>query len=389
VDDDGAGYIIYTATGLGHTMAVERLSEDMLSSAAHPPAPAPTPPAPAPAGYTLVGHGACRDAAGREPGFATDEPGSKAGVTLASCLALCSAPLPDENACAGVSYCDASEPACTGACHLYLTSKAAVHNGTATWSWTDPGGTLPIAEATKGEAWWTCYAQSTADEDAPAADTTDTDSLGHATPPAAYVSVRSGKSLAALEASADHAAFLAAMAGAAAPAAAAAQQAQRVQEHAQRATASNVSSGVFGQTFVEVRGGGGESRQSPWGRPQWPAARCRLVTGVTSVPVSGCRRKRQSTTRKFPSKMWHPANLWWRPGRFGSVRFRSRRRPPSSSARGFTMRCSATAAASAATAPASRCFCGSAHVHCGRTSKVHRRGGSRSKDVHADHPTPI
>ena len=34
VDDDGAAYFIYTATGAGHTMAVERLSDDYLSSAA-------------------------------------------------------------------------------------------------------------------------------------------------------------------------------------------------------------------------------------------------------------------------------------------------------------------------------------------------------------------
>jgi len=34
VDDDGGAYIIYTATQLGHTMAVERLTDDYLSSAA-------------------------------------------------------------------------------------------------------------------------------------------------------------------------------------------------------------------------------------------------------------------------------------------------------------------------------------------------------------------
>jgi len=34
VDDDGSGYIIYTATELGHTMTVERLTEDFLASAA-------------------------------------------------------------------------------------------------------------------------------------------------------------------------------------------------------------------------------------------------------------------------------------------------------------------------------------------------------------------
>lgn len=36
VDDDGAAYIIYTAVSLGHTMAIERLTDDYLSSAAAP-----------------------------------------------------------------------------------------------------------------------------------------------------------------------------------------------------------------------------------------------------------------------------------------------------------------------------------------------------------------
>ena len=69
VDDDGAGYIIYTATSLGHTMAVERLTDDYLASAAAP-TPKPTPvPAPPPKGYKFVGQGACRDTSDKEPGW--------------------------------------------------------------------------------------------------------------------------------------------------------------------------------------------------------------------------------------------------------------------------------------------------------------------------------
>jgi len=149
----GSRYLIYTETR-GHTMAVERLTDDFLASAAGPPPPPPTPPpAPPPAGYHFIGDGACRDASGKEPEFATNEPGHKAGFTEAECAADCSA----NAACQAISYC-ATNPACQGACHLYTTSESGAPAG---WTWDKSGGgKLPVTKATT-ESWWRCLTKNT------------------------------------------------------------------------------------------------------------------------------------------------------------------------------------------------------------------------------------
>ena len=156
VDDDGAAYIIYTATSLGHTMAVEKLTDDYLQSAAvktPAPTPPPTPPAPV-AGFKFIGQGACRDDNGKEPGFETNEPAHKLGTTRDVCAADCKA----EESCAAFSYCDHTQPACVGACHLYMPTKPSTMNNT--WAWDgNGGGTLPVSKVT-GEEWWSCWEQA-------------------------------------------------------------------------------------------------------------------------------------------------------------------------------------------------------------------------------------
>ena len=95
IDDDAAAsaYLIYTGTATGHTMSVEKLSADYLTSlAAAPPPPPPTPPAPPPPepGFTTVGTGACRDSSDKEPPFFTDEHAElEHGMTLSKCVATC------------------------------------------------------------------------------------------------------------------------------------------------------------------------------------------------------------------------------------------------------------------------------------------------------------
>ena len=159
VDDDGEGFLIYTETR-GHTMAVERLTEDFLSSAANaPPAPPPAPP-----GYTLVGVGACRDASHREPPFMTNEPSHTHGFTMADCTAACSA----APQCAAVSFCSGNQE-CLGACHLYTTTALPPH-GNFTTSRAGSGGKLPVTTVT-AEPWWQCWATETAASVAPPANT--------------------------------------------------------------------------------------------------------------------------------------------------------------------------------------------------------------------------
>lgn len=100
IDDDEAAsaYLIYTNTQHGHTMSLETLSADYLTSLAAgapppPPAPpAPTPPPPPEAGFRTVGTGSCRDASGKEPPFFTDEHGPlEAAMTLEKCVGTCKA----------------------------------------------------------------------------------------------------------------------------------------------------------------------------------------------------------------------------------------------------------------------------------------------------------
>jgi hypothetical protein len=93
IDDDDDAYLIYTGTRTGHTMSVEKLSADYLTSlAAGPPPPPPTPPSPPPPepGFTAVGTGACRDSSDLEPPFFTNEQGAlQHGMTLVKCVATC------------------------------------------------------------------------------------------------------------------------------------------------------------------------------------------------------------------------------------------------------------------------------------------------------------
>jgi hypothetical protein len=95
IDDDVAAsaYLIYTGTRTGHTMSVEKLSVDYLTSlAAAPPPPPSTPPSPPPPepGFITVGTGACRDGSNKEPPFFTDEHGTlQRGMTMAKCMSTC------------------------------------------------------------------------------------------------------------------------------------------------------------------------------------------------------------------------------------------------------------------------------------------------------------
>lgn len=149
VDDDGAAYIIYTATQLGHTMVVERLTDDYLNSAAGPhPAPTPSPPA----GFHMVGLGACRDDDMKEPGFETNEPSHKAGVSQDACASACAA----EKSCTAFAYCGGN-PACLGACHMYMPAASSTVSKSWTWN-TQGGGKLPVAKVTS-EKWWGCFAK--------------------------------------------------------------------------------------------------------------------------------------------------------------------------------------------------------------------------------------
>jgi hypothetical protein len=155
VDDDGAAYLIYTETR-GHTMAAERLTDDFLASAAASPppiTPPPSPPSPPPSGFSLVGDGACRDASGAEPGFATNEPHHVAGFTEEQCAAACRATV----GCADFSYC-LTNTGCDGACHLYTAATSSGPPGSGgNWSWKPSAGELPVTRVT-AEVWWRCYA---------------------------------------------------------------------------------------------------------------------------------------------------------------------------------------------------------------------------------------
>ena len=140
IDDDEAAsaYLIYTNTQTGHVMQLEKLDPTYTRSLAAPPPPAPpAPPHPHP-GFHTVGTGACRDSAGKEPPFFTDERGPlKAAMTADGCAAACAA----DHACTGIAYCDASQPQCKGACHLYTTSSdSAPAKG---WSYSEGGGGDP------------------------------------------------------------------------------------------------------------------------------------------------------------------------------------------------------------------------------------------------------
>lgn len=158
VDDDGAGYIIYTETR-GHTMAVEKLTADFLASAAVPTPPPPPPPTPTPDGFRLVGNGACRDHSRLEPPFDTNEPQHKAGFTAAACAAACTAAA----SCSAYSFCGANR-GCDGACHLYMSVTRPPMN--ATWMWNaGSGGHLPVTRVT-AETWWNCYAKEHVDGEA-------------------------------------------------------------------------------------------------------------------------------------------------------------------------------------------------------------------------------
>ena len=151
VDDDDAAYIIYTDTSAGHVMRIERLTDDYLASAAGPPPPSPPPPLPP--GFTLVGNGACRDDRGKEPDFETNEPARKVGGSEAQCAAACIGAA----GCAAFAFC-ASNDECLGACHLYMASAAPTLNSS--WSWDDRGGgVLPVSTVTT-ETWWRCLARS-------------------------------------------------------------------------------------------------------------------------------------------------------------------------------------------------------------------------------------
>lgn len=166
VDDDGAGYLMYTSTTQGHKMSIERLRDDYLSSvySAAPPTPPPPPtPEPSFAGFKPVGNGACRDGAGKEPPFFTNEGGAAdelfPAVTEADCASACSG----DSACTAFSWCtgDGAGSSCSGACHLYVTAKtpAPADPAGVTWGYKDLQGGNP-RDVTKvtSESWWRCYA---------------------------------------------------------------------------------------------------------------------------------------------------------------------------------------------------------------------------------------
>lgn len=176
VDDDSSAFLIYTATRSGHVMSIDKLSDDYLTSLAAavpppPPPPGPYPPMPpAPPGFIGVGQGACRDANMKEPGFWTNEdhPGqSKVAVDLAACEAACAA----TQGCGGIAYCndEGTGQGCFGECHIYgdpaskpPSSPASFGITGVSWHYEDSGGgKLPITRVTS-EPWWDCYVHGAA-----------------------------------------------------------------------------------------------------------------------------------------------------------------------------------------------------------------------------------
>ena len=170
VDDDDAGYLIYTSTSQGHKMSVERLNANFTASV-YDVAPAPTPapsPTPVPAGWTLVGHGGCRDGTGAEPPFYTNEGGAggrpAAGDQLSAseCIA----------ACAGDVDCTAiatapSASAAQGACHAYARAQTPPstpppHIVPFVYNKGSGGDPNNITVVHAGEPFWTCLRKSTA-----------------------------------------------------------------------------------------------------------------------------------------------------------------------------------------------------------------------------------
>lgn len=160
VDDDEArtGYLIYTSTSAGHNMSVEMLRPDYLTtynSAPSPPPPAPPTPDPTYPGMKDLGHGACRDAAGKEPPFFTNERGPLQPMLEAECAANCTALGTN---CGGFSWCSGtgSGKACTGACHLY-TDAASPAPGPSGWRYTPSSGIAGNVSTHTSEEWWRCY----------------------------------------------------------------------------------------------------------------------------------------------------------------------------------------------------------------------------------------
>lgn len=162
LDDDAAAsaYLIYTGTRTGHTMSLEKLSDDYLTSLAakppSPPSPPPAPPSPPPpeAGFRTVGTGACRDASGKEPPFFTDEGSAlQHEMTQVKCVATCR----NDSACTGLAFCDGSGRggSCKGACHLYTTSSNPLGTG---WNHkVGQGGDPTKINKLAPGSWWHCY----------------------------------------------------------------------------------------------------------------------------------------------------------------------------------------------------------------------------------------
>lgn len=207
-------------------MSIERLSDDYLTSLAglSPPAPPapPTPLPPAPTGFKTIGGGACRDASGVEPSFYTNKESKSTGtsITLAQCEAACTATAD----CGGISFCEPSQPACAGECHLYVPTAAPAPNSSipgVRWAFAEERGHLPVTQVTS-EHWWICYGRVNAAYIAAAASPSppSTRLTGH---------VDLVKSAAFIERSVE-----------------------RLNQWVHGPGQSNVSSGVFGNSFVEA-----------------------------------------------------------------------------------------------------------------------------------------
>jgi hypothetical protein len=204
VDDDvdASAYLIYTGTRTGHTMSLEKLDATYTRSLAAPTPPPPpsppSPPSPPPAlnGFHVVGTGACRDSAGREPPFFTDEgKPSERTMTLAKCAAACAT----DSACTGIAFCDGSGAgaSCSGACHIYTTSRQPPPSGAGTgttlgWRYSAGQGGDPhkISRLAPG-SWWHCYTKGPDDDGHGAALT------AAAAPPQQQLLPKFGKCLAA------------------------------------------------------------------------------------------------------------------------------------------------------------------------------------------------
>ena len=122
----------------------------------------------APAGFTLVGHGGCRDGTGTEPPFFTNEEGAggrpPAGseMSAAACTAACAA----DSTCTAFATAQTSSAA-EGACHLYdsnggKTAPAVPPPGSSgAWSFqASAGNPNNVTSVHAGEPWWSCFRKS-------------------------------------------------------------------------------------------------------------------------------------------------------------------------------------------------------------------------------------